>query len=457
MASARPTRSLRVRITAAALVVIVAVLGVAGVGLIRFLDDELRDQVDERLRADADLVQGSMEEGLALPGRPPERVSDEAFAQVIAPDGTVVYATPTLEGLPPLTDPSGIDGDERRLSIERTERHGELRLLAMRLGPDAHLVLGRSLTPVHEAADSLGRVLLIGLPLLAVALGALIWFVVDRALRPVEQVRQDVAEISDEDVSRRLAAPGTADELERLVVTMNSMLDRVERAVAREQRLVADASHELRTPLAGVRALLETEPNEPGELSRNRAEALATLQHLQDLADDLLDLSQAAEAGRDGAGPVDLDELVLRHADQVRRTSALNVDTSSVSGGQVVGRENDLDRLVSNLASNGAGHAASNLAFALKETDGWVELVVTDDGRGVPEAERDRIFERFTRLDTARTREGGGAGLGLAIAATVVAAHDGSIRVEDAPGGGARFVVRLPANAAGAQPPVGED
>jgi len=136
---------------------------------------------------------------------------------------------------------------------------------------------------------------------------------------------------------------------------------------------------------------------------------------------------------------------VLRHADHLRRTTSLQIDTAAVSGGQVLGRERDLDRLVANLASNGAQHAASSVSFSVQEDDGWVELTVADDGPGVPDDERERIFERFTRLDASRVRHQGGAGLGLAVVRSIVSRHGGYVWADKSPLGGARFTFELPA------------
>jgi signal transduction histidine kinase len=270
---------------------------------------------------------------------------------------------------------------------------------------------------------------------------------------------QTVNAISERDLHRRVEKPGTGDELDRLADTLNDLLDRLDGAVTRERRFVADASHELRTPIAGVRALLETEPADPTAVVQIRAEALERLSQLQDLVDELLILAKSDEAAPaiPGSGaPVDLDELVLGQARQLERSTHLRIDTSRVSGGQVLGRDTDLGRLVENLATNAARYARTTVSFSVRQVDGMVEFTVADDGPGIAAEDRTKIFERFSTLDDARSRERAGGGLGLSIASAIVTAHHGTIGAEDAPepGTGAVLVVRLPAHGTNEAPPV---
>jgi signal transduction histidine kinase len=273
-------------------------------------------------------------------------------------------------------------------------------------------------------------------------LGVLIWVVVGRALRPVDKMRKTVDAISARDLQRRLDEPGTGDELDRLADTLNDLLERLDVALTRERHFVADASHELRTPIAAIRALLETESADPASVVQVRAETLARLGQLQDLVEDLLVLAKSDASPPEPPVTVDLDELVLMQARLLSRTSHLRIDTTKVSGGQVAGRDTDLARVIENLATNAARHAATTVGFSVRQVDGTVEFAVSDDGPGIPLADRTRIFERFRTLDDARGR--GGAGLGLSIANAIVLAHHGSIRAEEAPASGARFVVTLP-------------
>jgi signal transduction histidine kinase len=435
-------RSLRLRITAGALVVVVVGFYGAGLVLIGVLERELVAQIDATLTASTDFIERALSGGTGLPT---SEGPTDLYVQFLAADGQVVGASTAAQGLPAIVRPT----DDRSGEIT-TVRHrdlGRLRVLARPspADPEVTLVVARSAESVSEVRSSLTRLLLIMVVVGSVLLGLLIWVVVGRALRPVEAMRRTVTTISEKDLGRRLDRPGTGDELDRLADTLNGLLARLDTAVVRERRFVADASHELRTPIAGVRALLETEPADPAAVLEVRAEALARLSRLQDLVDDLLVLAKADEDRAAPTGPVDLDELVLGQARQLARTTNLRIDTSRVSGGQVTGRDTELGRVVENLAANAARHATSTVAFSVRQVDGAVELTVSDDGPGIAAADRTRIFERFTTLDDARTPGDRRAGLGLSIASAIVTAHHGSIRADDGPSAGTRFVVRLPA------------
>lgn len=446
--------SLRLRITLVALLVVGSALAVAAVALVRYHEAALVQQVDDQLRSDADfIIAQTVATRRVTRAGPPDR-----FAQLVDADGEIVIAGTTAEGLPPLASPpppwdeGGGDGYRTR----QVDGVGEVRLLARPLPElEMHLVVARSLEPVSRSTATLTRSLL-ALPLLLAGLGLVVWLVVRRALRPVEALRATVADISERDLSQRVEIPSTGDEVHRLATTMNSMLDRLESAVARERRLVADASHELRSPLAAARALVEADGARPGpradgdggggDEAPDRYAVLAALERLQDVTDQLLVLSRQDEGGPpDVVAPVDLDDLALRHAAALERTTDLQVDVRSVSAGQVAGDEEALDRVVANLASNAARHARSTIAVSVAEDGGTVELAVADDGPGIPAADRVRVFERFTRLDDARSHDRSGAGLGLAIVAATIERHGGTVVVEDGPLGGARVVVRLPA------------
>jgi signal transduction histidine kinase len=230
---------------------------------------------------------------------------------------------------------------------------------------------------------------------------------------------------------------------------MNAMLARLEDATDRQRRFVADASHELRSPLTGMRAQLEVDLEHP-ELANwetTEREVLADAIRLQRLVDDLLAITVADASALDAShrSSVDLDEIVFAEARRVTTRNDVAIDTHAVSGAQLDGNADQLVRVVRNLLDNAARHARSQVAVSLEESATHVTLRVVDDGPGIPDADRQRVFERFARLDDARDRDEGGAGLGLAIVHDVVAAHGGSVSVENAPG--AAFTVVLPVHA----------
>jgi signal transduction histidine kinase len=439
----RMTGSLRMRITASALVVVVAAHCGAGALLIRSVERKMRAQIDATLRANADFTQRSLTSGQGLPTR--EGPTD-LYVQFISSGGRVLGSSTSARGLPALAPAVTDASSSPRVVGTHDDRLGDLRVLATRVSRSSTvtLVVARSAAGMAGVHNSLVRLLVLMVAAGSVLLGALIWIVVGRALRPVEVMRQTVNTIRERDLDQRLEPPGTGDELDRLADTLNDLLARLDRAVTRERQFIADASHELRTPIAGVRALLETEPVDPAAVVQVRAEALDRLGQLQDLVEQLLALARADDTIGRPSGLVDLDELVLGQARQLARTTNLRIDTAHVSGGQVVGRDTELVRVLENLATNAARHASSTVAFSVRQLEGVVELCVSDDGPGIASADRQRIFERFRTLDDARTAGHGRAGLGLSIASAIVTAHHGTIAVDDAPGTGARFVVRLP-------------
>ena len=285
-------------------------------------------------------------------------------------------------------------------------------------------------------------------PLLIALVGFAVWYLAGRALRPVEAIRAEAEEITGTTIHRRVPEPATDDEVGRLARTMNAMLDRLEESSQRQRRFVSDASHELRSPLASIRANLEValRNSDRADWPAVAGRALAEDERMENMVTDLLDLARLDETTEgtpiESLPEVDLDELVL---DETVRPHRVPVDTTRVSAGRVHGRREQLARVVRNLLDNADRHARSRVALALQNGDGTVELTVDDDGPGIPADDRERVFDRFTRLDDGRARDAGGLGLGLAMVKTIVEGHGGTIEIDDAPLGGARVAVRLPA------------
>jgi len=270
--------------------------------------------------------------------------------------------------------------------------------------------------------------------------------VVGRALHPVDEMRRQVQAIESTDLHRRLSEPATDDEIDKLAKTLNAMLDRLQYSSDRQQRFVADASHELRSPLTAIRSRLEVDLAYPdgADWRSTEQDVLEEALRLQRLIDDLLALARFDDSPQlhSAHEPVDLDEIVLQQARQLREQSRHGVDTSAVSGAQVLGNADQLARAIRNLLDNADRHAASSITLTLHETDNTAVLTIADDGPGIPLDSREAIFERFLRLDDARTRDVGGSGLGLAITKEIVDVHKGTIAVNDAPG--AKFTLIFP-------------
>ncbi|MGI8332147.1 sensor histidine kinase [Actinomadura scrupuli] len=275
--------------------------------------------------------------------------------------------------------------------------------------------------------------------------------IIDHALRPVGLIRAELAAINATDLSTRLPQPPGNDEIALLIRTVNTTLERLDTAQARmkaalerQRQFAADASHELRSPLAGLRLELEEAQLHPGDVDLPALldHALGDLDRVQEIVTDLLLLTRLGSSTEDATAQVNLTELVqaqvARRADRhaVRLRLEPEVTVTAVPG--------QMARVLTNLLDNAQHHATRHVQIDLRRSNGHAELVVSDDGDGVAPADRERIFQRFVRLDAARSRDRGGSGLGLAIARDIASAHQGGLHVEDGPGGGARFVLHVP-------------
>lgn len=296
-----------------------------------------------------------------------------------------------------------------------------------------------------EATATLQATQAIGVPVGVLILGVGVWILVGRTLRPVEAIRADVATLGDGDWHRRVPEPGTDDEIDRLARTMNQMLERLETASARQRRFVGDASHELRTPLTRLRAQIEVARDDPAiDADDVLRQTLTEVEELSDLVDDLLALARLDDGRPLVREEVDLDVLVTQLLRPYRDDPSVTIDGSGIAAARVRGDERLLRRAVDNLVRNAVRHATSTVRVTTGEQDDHAIVRVADDGPGIAVPDRERVFERFTRLDDARSRDEGGTGLGLAICRDVVRAHGGTVGIDDGPDGGATFAIRLP-------------
>ncbi|MGW7490030.1 sensor histidine kinase [Streptomyces sp. NPDC054786] len=305
-------------------------------------------------------------------------------------------------------------------------------------GEKATVRAGSPLEPEQDAVGSVRTAMLTGLPLLLVVVAGVTWLVTRRALRPVEGIRGEMAAITaSTDLSRRVPVPSSQDEVGRLARTTNETLAALESSVERQRRFVADASHELRSPIASLRTQLEVGVAHPELL--DVPGAVEDTVRLQRLAADLLLLARLDAGERPADARVDLAAMVREESSQ-RITDRIPVRVGELASGEVTGSRGQLGRVLGNLLDNAQRHAVSSVRVGLVREGEWAVLRVEDDGPGVPESERERIFERFVRLDDARARDDGGAGLGLAIARDVAVRHGGSLAVR----AGSVFELRLP-------------
>jgi two-component system OmpR family sensor kinase len=290
------------------------------------------------------------------------------------------------------------------------------------------------------------------------ALAALAWWVLRIGLRPLEEMEQTAGEIAAGDLSRRVEPSTRSTEVGRLGAALNAMLGQIEEAFAqrrasedRMRRFLADASHELRTPLSSIRGYAEVfrigAASEPEEVERAMRRIEQESERMGGLVNDLLTLARLDEVREPLREPVDLAELVAEACDDARAASpdrAITlIDTGSI---ELLGDRDQLRQVVANLLRNAAMHTPTGtpIEVSLEHANGIATLRVRDHGRGLPDGVGDLLFERFWRRGEARERNGGGAGLGLAIVSAIVSAHGGEVHAANAGDEGAEFTVSLP-------------
>jgi signal transduction histidine kinase len=311
------------------------------------------------------------------------------------------------------------------------------------------VLAGGSLRPVEASTQVLAAAVFVGLPLLILIVGAATFVFVGRSLRPVEAIRQRVAGITGSDIRARVPVPATGDEVAALAETMNGMLDRVAAANAAQRRFAADASHEMRSPLATIQAgldIIAADPNLPEPAHQQVGRLLVESERLGRLVADLLLLARVAEHGLGlRHEDVDLDDLAYAERDRLATRHPMLRVRTEVRPMRVTGDAHQLGRALRNLVDNAARYATTAVTIKVGTTPGGARVEVGDDGPGIPPADRERIFDRFVRLDDSRSRAEGGTGLGLPIAREIVAAHGGTVTVVDGdPGTLVRITLPVP-------------
>ncbi|WP_281903146.1 HAMP domain-containing sensor histidine kinase [Micromonospora humidisoli] len=494
-------------------------LALGGVVLLVALGWTLQRTVDEEAFRTADAVARLAGEN-ALPDPLPV-AGGQLRVQVVDSAGRIRAASIDADRLVPMVRPDQLTGTGRQRTVVPGQRlgwEGPVRVVAVparSAGEPVTVLVGRSTVDVRHATQAARTVLLVAFPLLVGLLAVVAWRVVGATLRPVEALRSGAAEITGRDAAGRLPVPASQDEIHRLAVTLNDMLDRVAAARARQRSFLADAAHELRSPLTNMRTELEVAQRlgDRTDWPAVAADLLTDTERLGRLVDDLLLLARLDEQPAQqvdhlgAAEPVELGALLTEVAARwpgptsaavpallpgdsggaaaepaVSPQAALAADPpsspestavgagSAVSPGvtavgsepavspgvtavgsgpavspQVtvvtaagpvwtVGVPDELRRVLGNLVDNAVRHARTRVVLAVEPTvDGAYHLVtVTDDGPGIPVADRERVFRRFTRLDEGRARDAGGAGLGLAIVRELVRRGGGTVDLDDA-------------------------
>ena len=441
---------LRLRVTAVSVLTVgiaLAVSAVLLVGLVRSrLDTAATTAATLRARDVAALAEaGTLPASLALPGE------ESAFVQVVDTTGAVIASTGNIDGEPAISTvkPSGTTPFTLTIPIAPLDQAEAMRVIALNTTTGEGTVTvyaGESLENADDTTAAVITVLAVGLPLLVIVVAAVTWWAVGRTLRPVRRITRTMADITASDLHRRVPVPDTRDEIGELAVTVNETLARLDTAVERQRRFVADASHELRGPLAALRADLEISVTHPERTAWHEVarDTLSDVERLQHLTEDLLLLARLDSHRQRPRQPVDLAEIVTEAARGIRRDDVEVAVLGTTAPVILEGDPEQLQRMVRNLMHNAKEHAEHRITVSLTRSGGSVRLQIADDGPGVPAELRSIVFERFVRVDTARTRDTGGTGLGLAIVADVVVGHHGSIAVTDSEPHGATFTVELP-------------
>ncbi|ADG74195.1 integral membrane sensor signal transduction histidine kinase [Cellulomonas flavigena DSM 20109] len=451
--------SLRARLTLVATAAVAGVLVVGALALSTALGAArtaaLDDVVRERSTVLASLVADDRVPA-ALPVAQPGEV-----AQLLDADGGVLATSTTASRTLPVVDAATLatwraqaGGDVLVVgtgaSAYDTAARAAVRDVTWR-GAPATLVTTVPATEVQGVLAALRVALVAVVPVLTAGFALVLWAVLGRALAPVEHLRAAADRVALAGGPGSLPVPAADDELGALARTLNAMLDRLEVAAARQRAFVADAAHELRSPVAAARAAVEVAAAHPDAYPVDDlvADLAPQVARMQALVDDLLVLARVGSAGV-VPGPVDLAAVAADAVASVAADAdARGVRVQVVGAAHGTGTADAVERVVRNLVANAVRHAASTVDVCAGTAAGRARVVVDDDGHGIAPGDRERVFARFVRLDEARERDAGGAGLGLAIAREVARELGGDVRIEDAPRGGARAVLDLPEAAPG--------
>jgi signal transduction histidine kinase len=441
--------TIRIKLTLIAVVIAALVFLIAGLTITRMLRTNLNNNAEATATTRVSDLAAIVNRGI-IPQGGLTGHSDTTVVQIIDGNGNVVAQSRSMRLTKPLLDLKLAENQSfagtRMLS--RIDRGTPFRVAARGVsfnGEPFIVIAASSLEHIDETIHEVDVLFWLGFPLLVLILGWISWIVVGRALRPVELIRRDVESISSSALDRRVAQPEADDEVKKLAITMNEMLDRLETAAIKQRVFVANASHELRSPLATMRTQLEVaalHANNPE--TSELAEKLLTQQfRIEQLTEDLLFLAQFDEGlAVEPSEDVELNSTVAEVIGDFSSSKELRINTFP-NDLVVVGNKGQLERAVHNLVDNAERHANRFVEVDLTRQSDAAVLTVVDDGPGIAVRDREKVFERFARLDKSRSRRSGGFGLGLPIVREIILHHRGSIRLSDI-GAGACFKITLP-------------
>jgi len=446
------------------LLVILLVVSALSYSLLRW---SVMYDVDQSLVTTAQVVRQASEEVASAPVIPgPEAALRELlgpefydkFFRLLDPEGhTRARSRLRREGALPLSAEARANARLGRPTFETVAlADGPARILTLPIVRGGRIVqlvqVGMSLEASRRTLSRYLTILVVLVPLavgLAAVGGAL---VARRALRPVDTMSLTARRITAEDLTQRLAPRGTGDELDRLAETLNAMLARLEDAFAEVRRFAADAAHELRTPLTVLRGEIEVAlrgERSSDEYRRVLRSSLEEVERLTHLAEDLLLLSRFSVTVSAPRQRVELEPLVVEALDagiQLAHRRSVSITSTALTPAAVVGDGAALRRALLNLIDNAVKYTppGGKVEVSLIRGDRIASIAVHDSGIGIAPGDAERVFQPFVRLEAAREGTEGGAGLGLAIARSIVIAHGGELVLESAPGAGSTFIIRLP-------------
>ena len=459
------TLPIRARLTAWYAVLLAAIIVALGAFLVLRLRSDLQETVDRELRANSlSLGRGYAREGAAQfreVGRHVLPLGGSA-AQVLDSSGRVLVAYGEPVARRPMASAQAraeaLAGRRRVITVRLGPQQERFRVMVSpvrRLGQRHALAVAESIREIEESEDRVLVLLLLAGPaaLAATALGG--WWLARKALLPVERMTAKAQEIEIDRLDERIAVPRAADEIGRLAVTLNAMLDRLEQGVQEKHRLIADASHELRTPLAAMRSELDVSLR-GDDLSREAREVLESARdevaRMSRTVDNLLTLARVDEGRLELLTErIDLVDAIAAAAGPLRRLAAaknLNLDVNGEPS-EAQADPHRLQEALTNFIENAIKFSppGGTVRVTSWHRDDEVGVTVTDDGPGIPPDARARVFDRFYRVDPDRGRDSGGSGLGLAIAREIANAHGGRVWVESEVGEGSAFSLALPRSA----------
>ena len=450
---------IRRRLVVAVVVTIATVLAVAGVVVMGVLENRLIEATDQRLVEVADRIPripGLLEQG----GHAQSGFESHALIE-IGPDGKVRSQIPSgpVGDPDPLPDVAGLIAASAPVTLPPTGEDGpEYRAVATALPDGGLLIVAVPLTEIEATlAETRWILLAAGAGALAIA-AAIVWLSIRRGLRPIDDMIDAAERIADGELTARTAAPDPASEVGHLSAALNTMLDRIEEAMAtkteseaRMRRFIADASHELRTPLTSIQGYAELHrqgATSPEEVARGMARIEREAEHMADLVEDLLLLARLDQGRAMPDDRVDLTRIVeetvadARAADPQRSIVVELPNDPAIVRGDRLRLRQVVDNLLANIRDHTDGDTIATVTLA--DSDSTATLTIADNGPGMSPDEAAHAFERFWQAEPTASHPRPGTGLGLAIVAELVAAHGGTIALDTSPGVGTSFTITLP-------------